>query len=86
MVDPSVLVGAPSRLLAVAVDLLLEATLPRRRIPDLLERAQPPIPPESRWRRSSRWRGRHVHDGGPGDQAVNAIRTARPSGTDSAHR
>ncbi len=49
MVDPSLLAGAPDRLLALAADLLLWGDWARGgQYLDLLERAQPEIPPDSR--------------------------------------
>jgi LuxR family maltose regulon positive regulatory protein len=49
MIDASVLADAPDRLLTVASDLLLWGDIARGGMYlDLLERAQPPIPPESR--------------------------------------
>ena len=79
MVDPSVLVGAPSRLLAVAVDLLLGGDIARGgEYLDLLERAQPPIPPESRLAAQLEMaRATRYMMAGQADQAVNAIRTAQ---------
>jgi LuxR family maltose regulon positive regulatory protein len=48
-VDPSLLAGAPDRLLALATDLLLWGDWVRGgQYLDLLDRAQPPIPPDSR--------------------------------------
>jgi LuxR family maltose regulon positive regulatory protein len=48
-VDPSLLTGAPDRLLALAADLLLWGDWVRGgEYLDLLERTQPPIPPDSR--------------------------------------
>jgi LuxR family transcriptional regulator, maltose regulon positive regulatory protein len=48
-VDPSLLTGAPDRLLAIAADLLLWGDWVRGgQYLDLLERAQPVIPPDSR--------------------------------------
>ena len=48
-VDPAVLAGAPGRLLALAYDLLLSGEMARSgEYLDLLERAQPPVPPDSR--------------------------------------
>jgi LuxR family maltose regulon positive regulatory protein len=48
-VDPSLLTGAPDRLLALAADLLLWGDWVRGgEYLDLLERIQPPIPPDSR--------------------------------------
>jgi LuxR family maltose regulon positive regulatory protein len=79
MVDPSVLVGAPSRLLAVAVDLMLGGDIARGgEYLDLLERAQPPIPPESRLAAQLEMaRATRYMMAGQADQAVDAIRTAR---------
>ena len=49
MVDPSMLADAPGRLLALAADLLLSGDPARGgEYLDLLERAQPPVPPGSR--------------------------------------
>ena len=49
MIDPSVLAGAPDRLLTVAADLLLSGDTGRGgQYLDLLDRVQPPIPRESR--------------------------------------
>jgi ATP/maltotriose-dependent transcriptional regulator MalT len=49
MVDPSLLTGAPDRLLAIAADLLLWGDWVRGgEYLDLLERTQPAIPPDSR--------------------------------------
>ena len=49
MVDPALLADAPDRLLALAADLLLSGDMARGgEYVDLLERAQPPIEPESR--------------------------------------
>ena len=49
MVDPALLADAPDRLLALAADLLLSGDMARGgEYLDLLERAQPPIEPESR--------------------------------------
>ena len=54
-VDPSLLAGAPDRLLALAVDLLLWGHWVRGgEYLDLLERTQPEIPPDSKWRPGSR--------------------------------
>ena len=48
-VDPSLLADAPDRLLGLAADLLLWGDAARGgKYLDLLERAQPSIPPESR--------------------------------------
>ena len=49
MVTPSLLADSPDRLLAVAADLLIQGDTARGgEYLDLLERARPPIPPESR--------------------------------------
>ena len=49
MVDPSLLTGVPDRLLALAADLLLWGDWVRGgQYLELLERSQPPIPPDSR--------------------------------------
>ena len=49
MVDTSLLADAPDRLLALAADLLISGDIARGgEYLDLLEHAQPPIPPESR--------------------------------------
>ena len=49
VVDSALLAGAPDRLLALAADLLLSGDTARGgEYVDLLERAQPPIEPESR--------------------------------------
>jgi LuxR family transcriptional regulator, maltose regulon positive regulatory protein len=49
MVDPSVLADAPDRLLALAAELLLSGETARGgEYLDLLDRAQPPVPPDSR--------------------------------------
>ena len=51
MVDPLLLLDAPDRLLGLAADLLLSGDTARGgEYLDLLERAQPPIPPDSGWR------------------------------------
>jgi len=79
MVDPSVLAGAPGRLLAVATDLLLWGDPVRGgEYLDLLERAQPSIPPESRLAAQVEMARatRHMM-AGQAEQAVDAIRAAR---------
>jgi LuxR family maltose regulon positive regulatory protein len=78
-VDPSVLAGAPGRLLAVAVDLLLRGDIARGgEYLDLLERAQPPIPPESRLAAQVEMaRATRYMMAGQADQAVDAIRAGR---------
>jgi LuxR family transcriptional regulator, maltose regulon positive regulatory protein len=79
MVDPSVLAGAPERLLAVAIDLLLGGDIARSgEYLDLLERAQPSIPPESRLAaRFTIARATHYGQTGQIEQAVDAVRAAR---------
>ena len=79
MVDPSVLAGAPDRLLAVAVDLLLRGDIARGgEYLDLLERAQPPIAPESRLAAQVEMaRATRFMMAGQADQGVDAIRAAR---------
>ena len=48
MIDPLLLLDAPDRLLGLATDLLLSGdTVRGGEYLDLLERAQPPIPPDS---------------------------------------
>ena len=78
-VDPSVLAGAPGRLLAVAVDLLLRGDIARGgEYLDLLERAQPPIAPESRLAAQVEMaRATRYMMAGQADQAVDAIRAGR---------
>jgi LuxR family transcriptional regulator, maltose regulon positive regulatory protein len=79
MVDPSVLAGAPDRLLAVATDLLLRGDHARGgEYLDLLERAQPPIPPESRLAAQVEMaRATRYMMAGQADEGVDAIRAAR---------
>ena len=78
-VDPSVLAGAPGRLLAVAIDLLLRGDIARGGgYLDLLERAQPPIAPESRLAAQVEMaRATRFMMAGQADQAVDAIRAGR---------
>ena len=78
-VDPSVLAGAPGRLLAVAIDLLLRGDIARGGgYLDLLERAQPPIAPESRLAAQVEMaRATRYMLAGQADQAVDAIRAGR---------
>ena len=78
-VDPSVLAGAPGRLLAVAVDLLLQGDIARGGgYLDLLECAQPAIPPESRLAAQVEMaRATRYMMAGQADQGVDAIRAAR---------
>ena len=79
MVDSSVLAGAPDRLVAVATDLLLRGDTARGgEYLDLLERAQPPIAPESRLAAQVEMaRATRYMMAGQADQAVDAIRGAR---------
>jgi LuxR family maltose regulon positive regulatory protein len=49
MIDPSLLVGSPDRVLALAADLIVSGDVVHSgEYLDLLQHAQPPIPPESR--------------------------------------
>ena len=79
MVDPALLAAAPDRLLALAADLLLSGDTARGgEYVDLLERAQPPIEPDSRL--AARLAAlRSVRHGltGQMDQAVDAALAAR---------
>ena len=79
MVDPSLLADAPDRLLALAADLLLSGDPARGgQYLDLLERAQPSIPPESRLAaRFATMRSFHYALIGQLDQAVGAAPGAR---------
>jgi len=79
MLDPSLLAGAPGQLLAVAIDLLLGGDIARSgEYLDLLERAQPSIPPESRLAaRFTMARATYWAQTGQVEQAVEAVRTAR---------
>jgi LuxR family maltose regulon positive regulatory protein len=79
MVDPSLLAGAPDLLLAVAIDLLLGGDIARSgEYLDLLERAQPPIPPESRLAaRFAMARATHYAQIGQVEQAVDTVHAAR---------
>jgi len=79
MVDPSVLAAVPDRLLAVAVDLLLRGDIARGgEYLDLLERAQPPIPPGSRLAAQVEMaRATRFMLAGQADEGVHAIRAAR---------
>jgi LuxR family transcriptional regulator, maltose regulon positive regulatory protein len=78
-VDPALLAGAPDRLLALATDLLLSGDPARGgAYLDLLDRAQPPIPPESGLAaRYAAMRAFHYAQTGHLDQAVAAALTAR---------
>jgi LuxR family transcriptional regulator, maltose regulon positive regulatory protein len=79
MVDSSVLAGAPDRLVAVAVDLLLQGDIARGgEYLDLLERAQPPIVPDSRLAAQVEMaRATRFMLAGQADQGIDAIRAAR---------
>ena len=78
-VDPSLLADAPDRLLGLAADLLLLGDAARGgKYLDLLERAQPSIPPESRLAaRFATMRSFHYALTGQLDEAVRAATGAR---------
>jgi LuxR family maltose regulon positive regulatory protein len=78
-VDPSLLADAPGRLLALAADLLTSGDTARGgEYLDLLERAQSPIPPESKLAaRFATMRSFHYGLIGQLNEAVGAARTAR---------
>jgi LuxR family transcriptional regulator, maltose regulon positive regulatory protein len=79
MIDPSLLAGAPGRLLGLATDLLLSGDPVRGgEYLDLLERAQPPIPPDSELAaRLAVARTLRYMLTGRADEAVAEARTAR---------
>jgi LuxR family maltose regulon positive regulatory protein len=79
MVTPSLLADAPDRLLTMASDLLLWGDIARGgEYLDLLERARPPIPPESRLAaRFAVMRSFYYQEIGQMDKAVEAGLTAR---------
>jgi LuxR family maltose regulon positive regulatory protein len=79
MVDPSLLADAPDRLLGLAADLLLLGDAARGgKYLDLLERAQPSIPPESRLAaRFAAMRSFHYALTGHLNEAVRAATGAR---------
>ena len=79
MVDPSLLTNAPDRLLALAADLLQSGDTARGgEYLGLLERAQPPIPPESKLAaRFAVMRSFHYAQIGQLDQAIAAASAAR---------
>ncbi|MGO9280516.1 MAG: hypothetical protein ACLP3Q_23810, partial [Streptosporangiaceae bacterium] len=79
VVDPALLADAPDRLLALAADLVLSGDLARGgEYVDLLERAQPPIEPESRpAARLAALRSVRLGLTGQIDQAVDAALAAR---------
>ncbi len=79
VVDPALLADAPDRLMALAADLVLSGDLVRGgEYVDLLERAQPPIEPESRSAaRLAALRSVRLGLTGQLDQAVDAALGAR---------
>ncbi len=79
MVDPALLAEAPERLLALAADLLLSGDTARGgEYLDLLERAQPPIKPDSRLAaRLAALRSVRLAETGQPDEAVDAALAAR---------
>jgi LuxR family maltose regulon positive regulatory protein len=79
MVTPSLLADAPDRLLAVAADLLMQGDTARGgQYLDLLERAQPSIPPKSRLAaRFAAMRCFHYALTGQLNEAVGEAQTAR---------
>ena len=82
-IDASVLADAPDRLLALATDLLLSGnTAGGGQYLDLLERAEPAIPADSRLAtRIAMMRSFHSLLTGQLDEAVTAAVTARPAST-----
>ncbi len=88
-VEPSLLADAPDRLLGLAADLLLGGDPARGgKYLDLLERAQPSIPPESRLAaRFAAMRSFHYAMVGQMDEAVRAgTRRAGHPGAGGAQR
>jgi LuxR family transcriptional regulator, maltose regulon positive regulatory protein len=79
MIDPSLLADAPERLLGLATDLLLSGDAARGgAYLDVLEQAQPPIPPESRLAaRFALMRAFHYGQTGRLTEAVAAAEAAR---------
>ena len=79
MVDPALLAQAPDRLLALAADLLMSGDTARGgEYLHLLERAQPPIEPESRLAaRVAAMQSVHRAETGQLDEAVDAALAAR---------
>jgi LuxR family transcriptional regulator, maltose regulon positive regulatory protein len=79
MVDPSLLADAPGRLLALAADLLISGDIARAgEYLNLLEHAEPPIPPESMLAaRFAILRAVHFGEAGQLDEAVGQALAAR---------
>jgi LuxR family transcriptional regulator, maltose regulon positive regulatory protein len=79
MVDPSLLADAPDRLLGLAIELILSGQVARGgEYLDLLERAQPSIPPGSRLAaRLAAVRSAHYGLTGRAEEAMRAALTAR---------
>jgi LuxR family maltose regulon positive regulatory protein len=79
MIDPSLLADAPDRLLALAADLLLSGDAAHGgEYLDLLERAQPPFPPDSRLAaRFATMRSFHCAQIGQLDEAITEAFAAR---------
>jgi LuxR family transcriptional regulator, maltose regulon positive regulatory protein len=79
LLDPSLLAQAPDRLLGLATDLLLSGEIARSGwYLDLLEHAEPPIPPDSRLAaRLAEARSFHHLLSGQADQAVSKALAAR---------
>ncbi|HEY1323516.1 MAG TPA: hypothetical protein VGF32_24875, partial [Streptosporangiaceae bacterium] len=79
MVDPSLLADAPDRLLGLAIEVILSGQVARGgEYLDLLERAQPPIPPGSRLAaRLAAVRSAHYGLTGRAEEALRAALTAR---------
>jgi LuxR family transcriptional regulator, maltose regulon positive regulatory protein len=79
LVDPALLATAPDRLLAMALDLGISGDVTRSgQYLDLLERAEPPIPPDSRLAaRLSGTRAAHLMITGQAERAVAKAAAAR---------
>jgi LuxR family maltose regulon positive regulatory protein len=79
LVDPLLLADAPDRLLGLAIDLILSGEVARGgEYLDLLERAQPSIPPGSRLAaRLAAARSAHYGLTGRAEEALRAAQTAR---------
>jgi LuxR family transcriptional regulator, maltose regulon positive regulatory protein len=78
-IDPALLLGAPDRLLGLAADLLLSGDADRGgQYLDVLERVQPPIPPDSRLAaRFAIMRSFHYAQTGELSRSIAAANTAR---------